>query len=289
MRISYLILAHANLPQLDKMIAALHGQATKFFLHIDKKISAQEWEDLAFSRNSSVTLIRNRVSVNWGGFSMIKATLALVKAALAEGNEGYFVLLSGQDFPVKTNSDIKKFLEENYPAEFMTYWSMPYAQWQTGGLNRITQHWLVDKLGYKASRILFHLQRLFGWQRRPPADLKLFGGLQWWCLTGDCLNYVIAFLDQHPEVLRFYQSTLAPDEMFFQTIILNSPFRERVANDNLRFLKFEGTNFHPLEITRADLSVALASPALWARKFNELEDKNILDDLEKALSEGAPE
>ena len=284
MTIHYLILAHTNLSQVDKLIAALQGDNTKFFLHIDKKVSAAEWRGLAFTSNTSVRLIRERASVNWGGYSMIRASLELIRAAIAEGTTGYFVLLSGQDFPVKSNSEITRFLENNYPSEFMTYWSLPYASWQAGGLNRIRQHWLVDQIGYKASRILYHVQRLFGWQRRYPAGQELFGGSQWWCLTDTCLNYVLSFLDQHPEFTGFYKSTLAPDEMFFQTIIMNSSFRERMVNDNLRFLKFNGTDFHPATLDYADLDAALSSSALWARKFNEQEENNILHDLKKMLA-----
>ena len=40
----------------------------------------------------------------------------------------------------------------------------------------------------------------------------------------------------NPDYVRFFEHVFVPDELFFQTIIMNSPLRDTVENDDLRYL-----------------------------------------------------
>ncbi|MCV3554524.1 beta-1,6-N-acetylglucosaminyltransferase [Pediococcus ethanolidurans] len=52
-----------------------------------------------------------RVSVTWGGFSIVKAELNLIRTANSYGQFGHFHLLSGEDLPVKSNKEIDLFFQ----------------------------------------------------------------------------------------------------------------------------------------------------------------------------------
>lgn len=284
MELNYLILAHKNLLQLDRLVKNLTSHNTNFFIHIDKKVPWEQIRKFDFNQNQKVQVVKDRYSIKWGGFNMVLATLTLMKSASSKSNNGYCILISGQDFLLKSNEFIYNFFSKNYGAEYMTYWSLPYQKWSSGGLNRIRYLWFVDKIGFKASRLLYLLQRIGKFKRTYSLDSPPFGGTQWWCLTSDCIRYILEFITSNPAFLNFYEHTLISDEMFFQTIVLNSSFKEHVVNDHLRYVKFDGLNVHPNLLGIKDLSGIIVSGNLWARKFDENYDSNIFEELERHIN-----
>lgn len=61
--------------------------------------------------------------------------------------------------------------------------------------------------------------------------------------------------------------TFAPEEMFIQTVVMNSPFAEKVRNSSLRHIMWTGGP-SPKILTMADWAGILISDALFARKFD---------------------
>jgi hypothetical protein len=61
-----------------------------------------------------------------------------------------------------------------------------------------------------------------------------YGGSTWWALTKEACRHILDFVNNRPEVIRFYSKTYMPDESIFQTIIGNSEFAENVVR-NLTF------------------------------------------------------
>jgi hypothetical protein len=76
-----------------------------------------------------------------------------------------------------------------------------------------------------------------------------------------------------------------PDELFFQTIIMNSQLRDTVENDDLRYLDWSREPA-PAVFTAADLPSLLESRQLFARKFDETVDFEVLDALDRHLTQG---
>ncbi|RQP16427.1 MAG: glycosyl transferase, partial [Parapedobacter sp.] len=73
----------------------------------------------------------------------------------------------------------------------------------------------------------------------------------------------------------------APDEFFFQTMLYNSPYRENIINDNLRYINWNGGKSSPKILTTEDLTVLKASRKFFARKFNADIDYAVLDHLDE--------
>jgi hypothetical protein len=84
--------------------------------------------------------------------------------------------------------------------------------------------------------------------------------------------------------VRFFEHAYVPDEMFFQTLLLNSPLASTIVNDDLRLIKWPG----PAILTAADWNDILRSPDLFARKFDENVDASILDSIDRDLLGPAP-
>ena len=49
-------------------------------------------------------------------------------------------------------------------------------------------------------------------------------------LTGECVAYILNYIRDNPNFVRYYRYTDAPDEMFIQTIVLNSSFAKRTVH-----------------------------------------------------------
>ena len=68
----------------------------------------------------------------WGDFNIIKATIEGITALVnSEVEFDYGVLLSGQDYLIKTNTYLESFLEKHQNQEFMEYCSLhsPENKW----------------------------------------------------------------------------------------------------------------------------------------------------------------
>jgi hypothetical protein len=79
--------------------------------------------------------------------------------------------------------------------------------------------------------------------------------------------------------VRFFRYVDVPDEIFFHTIVLNSPLRDTVVNDDLRYLEWREPELAggPALLGESDFDKIMSSGDLFARKFDITVDPDILD------------
>ena len=285
MKLTYLILAHNHPEQLERMIEVLNHKNAEFIIHVDKKSDIKEFLTSKLLTFKNVAFLKKRLPVNWGGYNMVAATLNLMKAALRHNKEGYLILLSGHDFPIKPAEHIYDHLSFNYGNEYVEYFSLPSNEWSmNGGIDRIAYYWFVDKLGVDESMGLFSLQKNVSKTRHYFQNFTPYGGSQWWTLTCECADYILRFINRNPIYREYYELTFIPDEMFFHSIILNSPFKENVQNDNLRYIDWKTGPETPRILTSDDLNTLFGSDKLWARKFDINRGPLLFDQIEEKLS-----
>ena len=95
---------HKNDEQVNRLINHL-SKDFDIFVHIDQRSSLK-------IRESGNVFVYKKHKVYWGSFNQIMATLYLLKKAFKKGYDRY-ILISGQDLPIKTNEEIKIFFENN--------------------------------------------------------------------------------------------------------------------------------------------------------------------------------
>ena len=81
------------------------------------------------------------------------------------------------------------------------------------------------------------------------------------------VSYIVQFVKEHPDLKKFYKRTFGADEMFLETILMNSPFKSSVSNESMRYVDFSEGKKHPRNLTRDDLENLKKSGKLFARKF----------------------
>lgn len=119
-------------------------------------------------------------------------------------------------------------------------------------------------------------------KRKLPSSFKLYGGLTWWNITTEFAEYVLETIKYNPEYLSFFKETLIPDEMFMQTILANSKFKDQLINDDKRHItwNWEVNGTHPQTIKKEDFLEITTGNDHFARKFdmtNEPEIFNLID------------
>ncbi|WP_029276663.1 beta-1,6-N-acetylglucosaminyltransferase [Pedobacter borealis] len=285
MKIGILITAYKDFNHLARLINNLSCPDFRFYIHIDKKSNYEISKIQAKINNSERCIfVEDRININWGGFNLIYAVLNLIREAIIDHSE-YLLLISGQDFPLKNNSEILSFFKNNQGNEYLEFFEMPDStKWALeGGMDRYKYYWLVDDIGLQSSIKFVERQRLDRISRQFPANLKPFGGSLWFSLSFECAFYVYDYLLKNPELVNFFYHTLLPDEMLIPTIVLNSHFKNKVINNNLRYIDWKTGPETPRTLTINDLNTLISSASHFARKFDSSRDNLVIEELEKHL------
>jgi hypothetical protein len=277
MRYAYIISAYKNLEQVTRLVRRLQSERASFLVHVDKKTDDPAYHALVegFRSSPSVGFLA-RHTCHWGGFGHVRATLKGIDELIRRSTPfDYVILLTGQDYPIKPNEYIDRFFETQAPSSFMGFAPLPSDSWSPrGGLDRI-ENWHLRLYGRHVRLPL---------KRRFPAGLRPYGGGAYWCLSRECIEHVARFVVNRPDVVSFFRHVDIPDEIFFQTILLNSELRGTIVNDNLRYIDWTRGR-RPAILETRDLNALRASPKLFARKFDVNQDELVLDLIDRHLLE----
>ncbi len=277
MKIAVLIITYTSARHTERMIRCLDNGDFDFYIHLDKKVDIQTHSNLFNKKN--IHFVEDRKDIKWAGYSTTEAILNGIRRIKASGIRYDFVnLISGQDYPIKSAAYISAFLQQNIGKEFIRY--SDFDEWKEGW-KRVRKYYFTD-FRFKGQYIAQGIINFFAPKRKFPLYKKLYGREMFWMLSLDCALYVANVIDSNPELSRFLKYTWAAEEFIFQTIILNSPYKDKVVNDHYRYIVWPAGAASPRILLTADFDDMMASEALFGRKFNIDIDENILDLLDKA-------
>jgi hypothetical protein len=280
MRLAHLILAHSQPNQLMRLVKSLLYKNDDIYIHIDAKSDWQQFLPLATMPH--VFLIEKREKVYWGAFSIVQATLNGFEAILATKIKYDFVnLLSGQDYPLQSIDKMHVFFEANKGKAFMEFYSVNDT-WKEA-IPRITQYHLTD---YHFVGTHF-LQRVINFvlpKRKPPLQMTFVGRSQWFTIGSNHIKYIVEFLQKNASVRRFFKMTWGADEFVFQTILFNSPFKNSMVNNNLRYIDWSGGGVSPKTFTVNDAETLLQSDRFFARKFDAMASCDLLNLVDEKIA-----
>ncbi|MGP1375886.1 MAG: beta-1,6-N-acetylglucosaminyltransferase [Almyronema sp.] len=282
MRIAYIVLAHKLPEYIVRLVSTLTTEQSVIYIHIDKRANDTYCKTLSLlSQVSNVYFVQSRLSCRWGQFSIVAATLSALQALHSSNNSfDRVILLSGQDYPIKPIDYIQDFFSRHSQQQFIEYFSLEEEnKWS----NAVGPFQAERRLAYW--HFFFRSKHIYvPIKRSLPNALKPYGGSQWWCFTKDFVEYLLQFLAANPEVIRHFRYTFIPDEAFFQTILLNSPFRDTVTNNSLRYTDWKNPNpFPPRRLTLSDFDAVKNSAALYARKFDPDVSLDLLEAIDQKL------
>ncbi len=264
--IAILILAHHKPEQLSVLVNHLK-EDFDIYIQIDKK-SNLEIDDLPKANN---VYCYKDVEVFWGHFSQVKNMHYVLEKAYLKGYTHY-CYISGDDLPIKNNDYIKSFFNKNSDSIYMYANPLPIKTWGFNhGFDRLDRYWFMKvnnrKIAKIIGRILLVTQRALGIKiKRFPIDY--YAGSNWINLTHESVSYIFTFLKENPKYFEKLKYSRATDEIWVQSILMNSPLKNNIVNDDLRYIDWETGPGFPKVLDESDLTKIEASKALFGRKFN---------------------
>lgn len=317
MKIAYLILAHQYPEQLVRLVESRNTENTTFFIHINKKIDNKIYNQFVkgLSHLPNVHFIERQVIYVFD-FGHTQASLqGIIEVIESKVDFDYLILSTGQDYSLKSNRYLENFFQENEGKIFLDYMDnlvVTDGLWHNRGADNIN-YWHVrlwklrfvfpgplnlsshnrycnsHETWYKILSFLWNgVVPLFPIKRQFPEGFIPYRGSSYWCFPRDCVEYIYNFLNtpKGKEYVNYFKYVDGPDEMFFQTLLLNSPLKDRIVNDNLFFIDWENPNpTRPRVFEACDFERLANSPKLFARKFNATRDSEIFDLLDQRFSQ----
>jgi hypothetical protein len=278
---AYLIMAHNDYKKLNKLIEALDDIRNDIYIHIDKRDKDFNIDIIIKPKFSEIIFIE-RMKLWWGGFSITECELKLLKEAKKKQYD-YYHLLSGADFPLKSNNYIHDFFRKNHGKEFLGF----NFKWNK---NKAKKIYIFTNIGrdftlnfiYKTiiNNIFILIQKCIKYSKK--YDKELFKGATWFSITHDLTEYI---LSKETFIRNNFTNYLISDEMFIQTIVANSHFKNNVYKgmyedeyeNNMRYIDWSSGNMKDLKID--DFKDLIKSDKIFARKIVGEEGEVLLNKL----------
>jgi len=261
--------------------------------------------------------------VRWGDWSVVEATLQLVRHACESLDADWMVMLSGDDRPIVALAPWERAICSDQfdgivSARPLTKRPVLGRRPTADDLNYIRYMYRWRPLPTPASsivRALFEVSRrisrfsqpLFKIEYAPRRDEWLLGvprrqklssawtiysGPQWMAFNARAAS---AILDTDAETVAWFKETWIPDQAFLHTVLYNH-LELRLKNERLTYVapqRLAGSRPDWMVLRTDDLSEIERSGSVFARKFDQSVDPVVLQMIDSAIDEartaGSPE
>lgn len=282
MRIAFLIMAHNSPPMLKALVAKLRHEDTAIYIHIDANTDESSFRAALAGHLVHFVNQPDRIAINYAGYSMVRATLSLLRLAYANKADR-FVLLSGVDYPVQPLDTILSTISQNHEMLEVDRRLEPHREGRS-------ESWF-EKCAYAH---YFGDNPWFGLRSRSPlltkiADkigsrlprrkyaLPIYYGSAWWSLTEPVVADILGKLRRQPKLFSWFGKSRSSSEMVFQTlakaykqteisITLDQPANVK-SSVPLHYVEFVPGENSPRDLTIVALPAIIASKALFCRKL----------------------
>lgn len=234
LKLLYGILTHDNPKATIRLIEALYEPGHQFVVHVDRKYPSTQNDMIEYAISRQYVHIigdDRRVSVNWGGFSMVNATLQLLKYSFQHSIDFHrFIHISSSSYPLASNPEIRHRLA-SYPLDANFF----HVILQPSRLQNKGWHYFVE-CDNSLHRI-FQLHPI----RSETNGIDIFTSSQWFILSHEFAQYLAeaerGSLADH--FLRYAEHVVVADETYFGTVLRNSRFCSKHHNSNFLHLQFD--------------------------------------------------
>lgn len=269
-RIAYFIMIHHKPEVFKSMFEKIYTRDQFYLIHIDKKAKPDFIEEIQlYTVQFPNVYILDSMNIVSGGFNMVQAELNAMEFLLNVSKEwDYFINLSGEDYPLKSQNIIRKFLTVNKGRNYLFYYDQKFYRPDT--LQRIQNHF--TELAYMISSFIY--------KRSFMKDVIPYIGGKWFIFTRETCS----FLTNNKMVMDFedyYLHTFLPAESFFQTVLMNTSFSDIIVNDDKRAV-LETSFFQNTQNTFNYIQSLKSGNQLFIRKVNKKTDESVRQYIEES-------
>ena len=117
--IAFSIVTYRDIEQFERLLRAVYRPSNLICVHVDSKASDELWSSVnkiaecLNARYNNVIVTKNRVHPEWGRYSVLEADLNCMRDlhnARDRRKWHYFINLTGQEFPLRTNLELVRIL-----------------------------------------------------------------------------------------------------------------------------------------------------------------------------------
>ena len=321
-RVCYYMQTHARPAQIIRLVELIKEGSPDSVVLIDHDASRVSLDHGMFRSLPGVHVING--PGGYGDFSHLDRYFAGIDWLDAHGVEfDWLQNLTGHDYPLRPIADIERVLAESSVDGYLQYAPVfpertaPDADWGAGPQYRLCspfdtamrfdyrhrwigrptpakQRWLRPVMILNLIQPWVRVSLGFstvGIRRKSTIfddDFICYGGSFFCALTAHCVRYAREFARENPNIVAFFRTMPAPDEVFLQTVLVNSG-KFRFVPDGKHYIDFSRSrNNHPKTLGVADLPSMIASGAHWARKFDPSLDSEVLEILDRRVRKVSP-
>lgn len=225
--VALLVMAATAPKVLSSLLRCATQAPFKVFVHVDAKLDLEKYKANMDNPPYLPTFIDVRHDIFWGGFSMIRATIALMKSALADKDIEVLTLISDDTFflvsplqayqaliaePIRI--DIHRITEEH--PRFQRYAKYYFFDSHFSSVRQIEpESRNIDPLFFfeiaERMRLLYTKGKWHG-------PLRM--GAQWWSMSRELAGDIINIYESQADIVSSFEFSAIPDESFFQTLAL---------------------------------------------------------------------
>lgn len=297
MIICYIILIHSNIDIALRQYEMLDAENARFMIHIDAKYN-EKIPDRLIKEN--VKFAERRIDIKWGDITLVDAVMHTSSQAIKDFPDAdYFILLSGNCFPVKTPNYINSYLSKLGGINLVYGAKIPSktCRWLEGGRRRLECYsvrissrdiatieprclsWgnirqfgkIIIGHNIKAFSDALRIF-IFSEKRKKLDNMQCYGGELWWRLNRESLNKIVDYYFEHSEYRSYMNDTCIPDEIVFISLVNN--LCDKIANSILTFINWKGQK-SPDFIRMNDIELIdkyiLDKDTLFIRKVKDLD------------------
>lgn len=291
-RMAYLLVAHKCPEQVNIFVKQLLDYADcDIYIHVDKKKPEMVDQLLKHER----VFVCSIYDVRWGSFEIVKAAYHLMAFARESGKTyTHFYFGSGQDLLVRKG--LYEYLAKKPDKIFLRINREITNNDRASSRHRVCwpKKLMIrnDLHIYRFVRIAIQFLCRIGIVLYPnkvqlKKKIRFYEGRTWFIAPIRVMDYILEYIKSNPDYVAYWEDSLAADLMFFQTIIMNSPYAGEIEEE-LMYVEF-GQTFrtmnHPLTITMNTVKRIESGNYYCARKFEWNEKDTIEYYLEKTRNE----
>ncbi|VFV30844.1 PREDICTED: n-acetyllactosaminide [Lynx pardinus] len=208
--LAYIMVIHHHFDTFARLFRAIYMPQNVYCVHVDEKATVEfkgAVEQL-LSCFPNAFLASRMEPVVYGGISRLQADLNCVKdLAASKVPWRYAINTCGQDFPLKTNKEIVRYLK-GFKGKNITPGVLPPAH----AIGR-TKYVHREHLGKELSYVI----RTTALKSPPPHNLTIYFGSAYVALSREFTDFVLRD-PRAVDLLRWSKDTFSPDEHFWVTL-----------------------------------------------------------------------
>ena len=274
LRIAFLIVAHRAVENVQRLLQRIYSSSHFYLIHVDRKSPIVKAQLDSYLESFQQAQTFSEVDVTKGSSDLLRVSMLGLRRLLKLPPWQYFVKLSEFDYPVA-------------PLQALQHYLWLHKGLNLVGLDACSASTCSRHLGTSCAGATYSFVSMLRMHKPLSFGMRFARGSEWVALTVEFAKYLATEIEKPSSAMRevwddallLYQ----PDETFFQTAILNSPFCQRHMNMILHHVpavqerRTHGAHDEigtrsPADFSQLDLALLLdarqhSQPRFFARKF----------------------